>query len=179
MRGFAQDIEPAYGTPAPFERQVVAVVCASDFPEPGLITDTLRKGQAHDPHTIWVVRDKDKLAVAALEELGLEYLRLSLNPYWKTEVWREVEGGKDSFEPGEEDDELEVEEELERTVDVRRAWREQEMIACSSMIVVFSKPDSATLKPFHEAAKIQSRVKLIVRGKPKARTRKGRKPGGA
>jgi len=175
VRAFAQDIEPGYGPRLPFERQVVGVVCASSFPEPGLITETLRKGQAHDPHTIWVVRDKDRVAVAALEELGVEYLPVGLNPYWKVE--RPLQGpvpqGKRSlgtyvFHDG------------------RATVRNCELIACSSMVVVFATPEPGSLSLFFDHAELEAKyppgvarkVKLIVRGKPKARTRKGRKPVG-
>lgn len=175
MRGYAQDIEPAHGAPVPFERQVVAVVCASSFPEPALIADTLRKGQAHDPHTIWVVRDKDRLAVAALEELGVEYLPVGLNPHWKVE--RPVHGplpqGKRSLP-------------THVFHDGRATVRNCELIACSSMVVVFASPEPGSLSLFFDHAALEAKypagaarkVKLIVRGKPKARTRKGRKPVG-
>lgn len=167
MRGFAQDISPGYGDPVPFTRQVVAVVAASDFPEPALITDTLRKGQAHDPHTLWVVRDKDKLAVAALEELGVEYLPVPLAPWGKVEL--PLHG------PLKERQRTRPTEVL---CDVRRAWRETELIGCSSMVVVFAKPDPGSLALFFEAAERDPKIKLIVRGKPKVRQRRGRKPVG-
>lgn len=168
MRGFAQDIEVAYeSAPLPFERQVVAVVCASSFPEPALITDALRKGQAHDPHTVWVVRDKDRLAVAALEELGVEYLPVGLNPYWKVErpLHGPVPQGKRSLGS-------------HVFYDGRATVRNCELIACASMVVVFATPEPGSLSLFFDAAERDSKIKLIVRGKPKARTRKGRKPVG-
>lgn len=175
MRGFAQDITPAYGEPVPFEHQVVAVVCASDFPEPALITDTLRKGQAHDPHTLWVVRDKDKLAVAALEELGVEYLPVPLSPWGKVEL--PLHG------PLKERQRTRPTEVL---CDVRRTYRETELIGCSSMVVVFAKPDPGSLSPLFDHAALEAKyppgvprkVRLIVRGKPKVRKRQGRKPVG-
>ncbi len=167
MRGYAQDIQPAHGEPVPFTSQVVGVVCASSFPEPELIIETLRKGQAHDPRTIWVVRDKDRMAVAALEELGVEYLPLSLLPHFKVEL--PVQGplpqGKRTLAP------LQL-------CDERRSWREQELIRCCSMVVVFSAPESGSLRPFIDAAELQKHVKVIVRGKTKARKRQGRKPVG-
>lgn len=167
MRGFATDIEPAYSAPVPFTSQVVGVVAASDFPEPELIIETLRKGQAHDPQTIWVVRDKDRLAQAALEELGVEYLTLGLHPAWKKElaVQGPLEQRKRSL-PG------------VQLYDERRSWREQEMIHGCSMVVVFAKEEPGSLKPYFDAAEILSKVKLIVRGKKKARKRQGRKPVG-
>ncbi len=167
MRGLAQDITPAYGEPVPFTSQVVGVVCASGFPDPGLIRETLRKGQAHDPRTVWVVRDKDRVAVAALEELGVDYLPLPLVPHFKVEL--PVQGplpqGKRKLAP-------------HQFCDERRSWREQELILCSSMVVVFATPEPGSLKPFFEAAEFQKHVRLIVRGKPKVRQRQGRKPVG-
>lgn len=167
MRGLATDIRPAYSEPVPFTSQVVGVVAASDFPEPALIIETLRRGQAHDPNTIWVVRDKDRLAVAALKELGAEYVVLGLNPYWKRElaVQGPLERRKRSL-PG------------IPLYDLRRTWREQELIQGCSMLVVFAKGDPGSLAPFFEAAERDPKIKVIVRGKKKARTRQGRKPVG-
>lgn len=167
MRGLAQDITPGYGDPVPFERQVVGVVCASSFPEPTLIIDTLRKGQAHDPHTVWVVRDKDRVAVAALEELGVEYLPLPLSPFFQ--VGLPVQGPLKKGQRKIADYPL---------CDARRDVRDSELTACTSMVVVFATPEPGSLAPFFEAANYWPHVKLIVRGKAKARKRQGRKPVG-
>lgn len=168
MRGFAQDISPGHGDPVPFTSQVVGVVCASSFPEPELITDTLRKGQAHDPHTVWVVRDKDRLAVASLEAIGVECLPVPLNPWWKVE--RPVQGpvpqGKRSLAP-------------HVFYDGRATVRNCDLIGCSSMVVVFASPEPGSLSMFFDAAERDPKIKLIVRGKPKVRKRQGRKPVGA
>lgn len=168
MRGLAQDFTPGYGDPVPFTRQVVAVVCASSFPEPALIAETLRKGQAHDPHTLWVVRDKDRLAVAALEELGVEYLPIPLHPYWKVvqPVYGPLEKGKRTLP-------------AHTLHDGRATVRNCELIACSSMVVVFASPEPGSLSLFFDAAERDPKIKLIVRGKPKVRERRGRKPVGA
>lgn len=161
MRGFAQDFEPAYSAPAPFDSQVVGVVCASEFPEPDLILETLRKGQAHDPGTVWVVRDKDRLAVAALEQLQVEYVALSLNPFWKVElpVQGPLERGKRRLMP-------------RLLCDVRATVRASELIRCCSLVVVFAKPEPGALQPFVDAAEINPRVKVIVKGKPRSRARR-------
>ncbi len=150
MRGYAQDIAPANGPAAPFEGQVVGVVCASSFPDPDLIRTAIQRGQAHDEDTTWVVRRQDKVAEAALAELDLEAVSLALNPYWKMPEH-----------------------------DVRRIMREQEMMACCSMVVVFTTPETSTLKPFTDKVGLRN-VRVIERGKKKsAKSRKGRKPASA
>jgi hypothetical protein len=165
VRGFAQDIEPAYGEPAPFERQVVGVVAASDFPDPALIRNTIEKGQAHDPHTVWVVRDKDTMVTAALEKLGLDFVRSGLNPDFKVEIVCEgpLERGKRARP--------------KLTLsDTRRDWRLGELVNCCSLVLVFAKPDLGSLSDFAEIAARDRKVRIITRGKLKAKKpRKGRK----
>ncbi len=139
MRGFATDIEPAYGEVIPFSRQVVGVVCASDFPDPSLVTSTIQKGQNHDPDTVWVVRDRDRVARAALDELGLEYVSFGLNPYWKFDA-----GG-----------------------DWRGTYRTYEIINYCSIVLTFTSPDSGSLRPFVD--KRGGKVRVIERGKAKKR----------
>jgi hypothetical protein len=148
LRGYAQDISPAHGGyHEPYERQVVGVVCSSSFPDPELVKTAIQRGQAHDPDTVWVVRRQDKVAEGALQELGLDYLPLALNPYWKMPEH-----------------------------DVRRIMREQELMSCCSMIVVFTTPDAlkTTMRAFGDKVGLRP-IRVIERGKPKPKKRHTRK----
>lgn len=167
MRGFAQDIAQAYGPAVPFTRQVVGVFVQSGFPDRDRLLEVIRKGSNFDPHTIWVCRSSDTMALEAFEELGIEPVVVELNPYWK--VSRPVYGPP-----------IKGRRKIPDHIfyDGRARMREVEIELCCSITLVFVKPDPGSLKWATEG--YHQNLRVIQRGEaPKARRRKGRKPVGA
>lgn len=139
------------------EHPVVGIVCSSDFPEPALIGEVLAVGHDRDPSTIFVIRDRDKLAKVALDELNLEYVTATLNPHYKYEF--PAHGDKQA-----------------RSVDDRAGMREIELVDCCTRVIVFRTPATATLDYFSDS-RWAEKVRVIERGKAKKKTyKKGRAP---
>lgn len=67
-----------------FPNRIVALVVDKTFPL-DRVTDAI-KGCPWDD-VIWVYRDRDTVAAAALEELGIDAVCVPLNPHWKGDTY--------------------------------------------------------------------------------------------
>jgi hypothetical protein len=122
---------------------VVAVICGADFPSPTLIGEVIAAGYDRDPETVWVVREKDKLARAALDELGFEYVAATLNPFYK----------------------------VKDVMDKRGDVRDNEILRLCSRTIVFAAPQNKTLDAYRDEL-WANKVRVVERGKPKAKPRR-------
>lgn len=131
------------------DNKVLGIIVHRNFPEPSLVETTIRRGMMKHPGALWVCADNDKLTSAILEDLGLTYLTLGLNPYWK---YTKDEQARDS----------------------RREVRDQELRRLCDELLVFVPTGSAAHKEW-EGRHPLPQVHVIPRGKPKAKTTKRRK----
>lgn len=119
MRGLALDIEPSYGTPAPYGPPVIGVVAAAKFPSEKTIRDTLAEGILKSSEgTLWVTRRPrkgtcDELVNFILE--GQNTFVLDTNPWWK---------------------------------DWASDWRDYELMWCCSRVIVFHAKNSSRTELF-------------------------------
>ncbi len=179
MRGWAQrltDDQPVY------EHQVVGIVCASDFPDTALVGEVIAVGADRDPETVWVVRERDKIAVEALEALGQEYVAAGLNPVFKYTMCK---SRLVPDLPGVPDGGIRVQEGAGprrsrmvfdvKSVDDRSTLREQELISCCSRVIVFKTPQTQTLDGFSDPYGVHDHIRVLERGKKKKTAQKYKK----
>lgn len=156
MIGWKQDIEPRYGEAPEYDVEVIGLVIAQDFPDPNLLEQALIRGSQQYPDAIWVMRGKPnkahigRYAEEALAALGIEVLYAeTIRKVWGTNA---------------------------------DTWRDMEMLTCCTQVVIFHDGKSPTtgafLKRKEQYPMLYSHVHPVVRGKPKPRKRKGRKPAG-
>lgn len=154
MRGWAIDLDVT----RPMEEGCcIGVVASSEYPETGLMTEVLAKGLEKYPEATWVVRDKDRLVLWACQQVGIDPIKVPLNPAYKhPDAWREG-----------------------RTVDNRRTARDFEFLFGCEQIVVFKSAASSTLDSLIEWGSrpgVPASLHIVERGKKKrAPTRRGRK----
>jgi hypothetical protein len=79
MRGLATDIV-RYTPTAEFGNQVVAVI-AGHKADHKLMAEMISTCPWQE--VVWVIREHDRVAKAALDEIGVEYLEVGLNPWWR------------------------------------------------------------------------------------------------
>jgi hypothetical protein len=171
-RGWAQPLTANLGDDQSFAHPVVGIICASDFPDKALIGEVVAVGLDRDPHTVYVVRERDLLARSEMDALGAEYVVAPLNPYFKyvypayltTEPggWRHPHRTTLVFGHP-------------RQVDDRTIVREYEIVAFCSRVIVFRTPATATLDFFSDPRWAKT-VRVLERGKKKKKSYKKGKP---
>ncbi len=167
MRGWAQRLDVGTDDQPVYEHPVVGIICASDFPDTALVGEVIAVGVDRDPETVWVVRERDKIAVEALEALSQEYVSAGLNPVFKYTMCRShLEpdlAGRSKFH-------FNV-----RCVDDRATLREQELIGCCSRVIVFKTPETKTLDGFSDPYGVHDHIRVLERGKKKKTAKKYKK----
>lgn len=133
-----------YGTPLAWYAgidsydDVVALVCASDFPDPQLVVDVVASGVARGEPIKWVCRDRDLIAKAALLRNEIEPIFAKLNPAYAGEEF-----------------------------DRRSEVREEEIMRISDRVLLFKTPTTQTLNGF-TSERMQlvwpDKTKVIERG---------------
>lgn len=142
--GWAQ---PMLSEPLEHEHECVAVIVASDFKENrALIGETIAVGLDRDPYIVWVVRERDAPARETLDELGIEPVLATLNPYYKFTLGDTIR-------------------------DHRSGVRDCEILRLCTRVIVFRTPDTKTLEEYADPL-WSSKVRVIERGKKKAVRRK-------
>ena len=124
--------------------KVIGVFIATNFPEAeyDLIRETLAEGATRNPGALWVCAKTDKRSQGLFDELGLEWITLDLNPYWKVGDW-----------------------------DGRRQRRDIEMLRDCDLMLVFQKAGAAGWWTDKAKTKVEDRVHdnlyVIERGEKK------------
>ena len=104
----------------PTQNKVVGVICAGDLAvERDTVKDTLAKGMTQRPDAVWVCLEpkSDRLTHDVMISLGLDPVVLPLNDAWRS---------RDERAP----------------YDLRRQWRDLEMLALCDELIVFHKRTS-------------------------------------
>ena len=139
---------------------VIGVFVAPSFPDIDEVARVLREGKARVPNAIWVIRDRDKLALEAMGRAGIE-------PVLAPALSRKVVHGNGG--------------------DWRTA---EMMVLCTKVVIFHepnSATTAAILKKryvdqFENIPRYQTdgkdKINVVLRGKKKRAQRKGRKPVG-
>ena len=133
------------GEPAPAENLSIGVIVSRNFEDTEYAKDTIKRGMEKHPDAVWVRADTDRIVSHIYTELGIDPVVIPLLPYFKGE-----------------------------TFDVRRVWRDTEMLLCDHLLV-FQKEGSSGEWKERAARGVHDCLHLIEHGAEKKKARKGRK----
>lgn len=157
MKGWCSGLD---GFPYEPPKGVVGIVVAQNFPAPELIREKLEEGIARvAPETVWVMREAPKsnhavtVAWDVLHEHGVEPIQSPLVPFF---VAKRDEHG----------------------YDLRRKWRDAELMSTCERIIVFHDASSNITAEWKKIEHSVAKIFVIERGKKRIAARKGRKPVG-